>query len=85
MSLDITIPRWNSPEDLPDADTTVLIRTTDDDTPIWPGFWDGECWRFADATRVLEVITGWMDIGTAADALDEMSADEKRLLGDPRE
>lgn len=42
---------WHVPADeMPDADTTVLLHVPEsEDDPVWPGFWDGEQWRYADA------------------------------------
>lgn len=36
---------WISVEDqLPDADTTVLVSAPESDEPIWLGFYDGVYW-----------------------------------------
>ena len=56
--------------ELPDADVTVLLRLPGDETPVWPGFHDGESWRSADATTLEGPVLGWMHLETAALALD---------------
>lgn len=35
---------------LPDADTLVLLALNDDD--VWPGFLDGDTWRYVDAMPI---------------------------------
>jgi hypothetical protein len=43
---------------LPDADTTVLVYTPADGE-VWLGFYDGECWRGVDASRLRCKVTHW--------------------------
>lgn len=53
-------PKWRT--DLPDSDTTVLIRREGGDDPVWIGFHaDGKWWNI-DGTRIEPevTITGWM-------------------------
>lgn len=47
-------------EEMPDADTAVLIRTPDSDERVWIGWFDGERWMMeaGPAGRV----THWSDI-----------------------
>ena len=56
---------------LPDPATTVLVRTSIKEFPVWPGFYDGERWRFADGTELDGPVLGWMEIEEAARVLDE--------------
>lgn len=55
---------------LPDSDTTVLVRIEDEESPIWPGFHDGEAWRHADASLMELRVLGWMELEAAAKVLD---------------
>jgi hypothetical protein len=55
---------------LPDADTTVLIRLSDEEYPIWPGFHDGNGWVSADGTTVQGPVMGWMEMDKAEKMLD---------------
>jgi hypothetical protein len=57
-------------DELPDSDSLVLMRLNDAETPVWPGFHDGEEWRSADATTVQGPVLGWMELEAAAKALD---------------
>ena len=59
---------WNT--SLPDSDITVLMRVTDDEFPVWPGFHDGTEWRNADGSSKDEGVIGWMHLEDAAKALD---------------
>jgi len=44
---------------LPDDDTLVLLALNDDD--VWPGYRDGETWRYVDAMPITgERVTHWM-------------------------
>jgi hypothetical protein len=44
---------------LPDADTLVLLALNDDD--VWPGYLDGDTWRYVDAMPITrERVTHWM-------------------------
>lgn len=46
---------------LPDADTLVLLALNDDD--VWPGFLDGDTWRYTDAMPITsERVTHWMSM-----------------------
>jgi hypothetical protein len=55
---------------LPDADTTVLIRCSGEEYPVWPGFHDGEKWCSADASTLEGPVLGWMELEDAASILD---------------
>ena len=59
------IPTWIDPQQqLPDDETTVLIRLIGDSGPVWIGYHDGEAWRYADAQTVTNgrKVTGWMHL-----------------------
>jgi hypothetical protein len=48
---------------LPDADTLVLLALNDDD--VWPGYLDGDIWRYVDAMPITsERVTHWMHLPT---------------------
>ena len=55
---------------LPDSDMTVLIRLSNAESPVWPGFHDGEGWCSCDASTLEGPVLGWMEIGDAAAVLD---------------
>lgn len=59
---------WKSEaESLPDDDTLVLIELNDDD--VWPGYRDGDTWRYIDAMPITsERVTGWMPMPKARGA-----------------
>lgn len=57
---------------LPDSDMTVLMRLSDPEYPIWPGFHDGEKWCSADASTVDGPILGWMELENARHLLDRL-------------
>ena len=62
---------WIDPDnEMPDSEITVLMRLDDEEYPIWPGFWDGEKWRQADAGEVGCRVVGWMHLENAAMILD---------------
>jgi len=62
-------PAWNT-DRLPDSDTTVLIRCSGQESPIWPGYHDGEAWCSADGSELEGPVLGWMELEDAAMALD---------------
>lgn len=45
---------WTRPAaaGMPDADITVLLHVEGADEPVWPGWWDGERWIWADGQPV---------------------------------
>jgi hypothetical protein len=46
-------------ERLPDDSTLVLLALNDDD--VWPGYRDGDIWRYVDAMPIaVERVTHWM-------------------------
>jgi len=57
-------------DQLPDSETTVLMRLQDEEYPIWPGFHDEGEWCNADATLVTVPVLGWLPLETAAQKLD---------------
>lgn len=56
---------WISVADrLPDDDTLVLLALSDEE--VWPGFRDGEVWRYVDATPIQSaLVTDWMNLPPA--------------------
>ena len=47
-------------ERLPDDDETVLLYTPNDDLDVWPGWRDGDGWRWAShGSPVHDEITHW--------------------------
>ena len=58
---------WKSvEEELPDADTTVLVCTEDCAEPVWLGYYDGEVWRDIDSLPIK--VTRWCDLPESAKA-----------------
>lgn len=52
---------------LPDDDTLVLLALNDDD--VWPGYRDGDIWRYVDAMPITaERVTHWMKLPPAPGA-----------------
>jgi hypothetical protein len=50
------------PEDLPDADTTVLISLDEShDEPSWMGFYAGETWHDITGMQITDVLA-WADM-----------------------
>lgn len=48
---------------LPDDSLLVLLALNDDD--VWPGYRDGDIWRYADAMPIkVERVTHWMHLPT---------------------
>jgi hypothetical protein len=56
---------WNdAAATLPDDDTLVLIALNDDD--VWPGYRDGDVWRYLDTMPItVERVTHWMPLPAA--------------------
>lgn len=56
----MTTLQWNQVGTvLPDDDTLVLLALNDDD--VWPGYRDGDTWRYVDAMPIRsERVTHWM-------------------------
>jgi len=48
-------------DELPDSDTSVLIRMLDSDDRVWIGYWDGETWLTAEGFKAGRV-SHWSDI-----------------------
>lgn len=49
---------------LPDDDTLVLIALADSE--VWPGYRDGDIWRYVDAMPIRsERVTHWMPLPAA--------------------
>lgn len=47
---------WHNASTPPDADTTFLLQSPAADEPVWPGYWDGERWLWADGTEATGVV-----------------------------
>lgn len=58
----MTVVNWTPvAERLPDDDVLVLLALTDDE--VWPGFRDGDFWRYVDATPIESAqVTHWTDL-----------------------
>lgn len=58
----IELVRWISCTDecLPDSDTTVLIRTPDNEDPVWFGYLDRDKWMTVEGFRAGRV-THWAE------------------------
>lgn len=64
-----TSSAWKSVDDeLPDADTTVLVCTKGCVEPVWIGYLDGEVWRDIDSVPI--VVTHWTDFPQPAGSVD---------------
>jgi len=59
---------WNTQR--PATPASVLLRLDDSRTPLATGFYDGRCWRYADASRIKAAVLGWMSLESAAADLD---------------
>lgn len=60
-------PTWHQlPGRMPDSDTTVLLFDKDASEPIWPGYYDGQAWRYVDGTTATP--THWQDFPKGPEA-----------------
>ena len=57
-------------DSLPESDTTVMLRCSGEEFPVWPGFHDGDQWCSADGTALEGPVLGWMELKDAARILD---------------
>lgn len=57
------------PGPLPDADTNVLLSV--EGTDVWPGFWDGQAFYWADTMPVEGAVLGWADMPEGLEGLTE--------------
>ena len=49
---------------LPDDELLVLVALSDDE--VWPGFKDGDVWRYVDATPIeASTVTHWTNLPPA--------------------
>lgn len=54
---------WHPAAEKPDSDVTVLLHVpTSDSEPVWPGYWDGRDWLYAEGARVGRPVKAWCDI-----------------------
>ncbi|KRB73480.1 Lar family restriction alleviation protein [Noviherbaspirillum sp. Root189] len=52
---------WTKVADrLPDSDTTVMLFDPNANEPVWPGYLDGDMWRYADGMPAQP--THWADL-----------------------
>jgi hypothetical protein len=57
---------WHPVQDrMPDADLTVVLFCPGVELDVWPGYFDGECWRSADGFKVQP--THWADMPEGPD------------------
>jgi hypothetical protein len=55
----ITLAWTDAAAALPDDDTLVLLALNDND--VWPGYRDGDIWRYVDAMPIIsERVMHWM-------------------------
>jgi hypothetical protein len=57
--------KWISTlEEMPDADTTVLIYTNADGENIWLGYYEDDFngWRFVEGGAVPHIVTHWAEM-----------------------
>jgi hypothetical protein len=47
---------------MPDDDTTILVRTTSDSEPVWLGYHDGEDWITVCGKYFKDEITHWAEM-----------------------
>lgn len=53
-------PSWHQlPGRMPDSDTTVMLFNKNASDPVWPGYHDGESWRYVDGMPASP--THWME------------------------
>jgi hypothetical protein len=65
MSSQIEELKWISTlEEMPDEDITVLIRTDNEDDPVWFGYYESDehGWRFVDGGSVPNTVEYWADM-----------------------
>jgi hypothetical protein len=56
--------QWiNVAASMPDDDVLVLLAISDKE--VWPGFRDGDLWRYADAMVVTATVTHYMELPAA--------------------
>lgn len=68
----LTVTWKDAGAELPDDDTLVLLALNDDE--VWPGYRDGDIWRYVDAMPITgEHVTHWMHLPPAPAALVTMS------------
>lgn len=58
---------WHPASKKPDADVTVLLFVPKADSePVWPGYWDGEAWVYADGAAPVRGVEAWADMPQGA-------------------
>lgn len=54
---------WKSvKEEMPDADSTVIIHAPKDDEPVWLGYFDGSVWRGVHGGELFHRVSHWMEL-----------------------
>jgi hypothetical protein len=54
---------WHPVSEPPDSDITVMLFVPDATEPVWPGYLDGEAWRFIDGMPANPVSWAEMPVG----------------------
>lgn len=66
MNIHTELLTWHRlPGQMPDADITVLLSVEGDaeaEAGVWPGYFDGEGFVWADGMRVSGAVLGWADL-----------------------
>jgi hypothetical protein len=68
---DSTTRKWQT--ELPDDETTVLLRLEDADWPIMLGWHEGGLWHQLDGGPILCEVIGWMHVHEAVQVLDTVT------------
>ncbi len=48
--------------EMPDADETVMAFSPGDDEPVWPAYWDGECWMGVCGAPLKHRVVCWQPL-----------------------
>lgn len=88
--LDIEQIKWIAVTDqLPDADTTVIVFAPDADDPIWLGFYDGVYWfsvdgpTYGDDEEIAAPVTAWAMLPVGPKPCGHQWHYVKDFMGDP--
>lgn len=57
-----TITWIDASEQKPDVDTTVMVFVPEASEPIWPGWWSGEEWVWAEGATIDDTVTHWAEL-----------------------
>lgn len=50
---------WRPASELTDVDVIVLIHAPEAAEPVWPAWWDGELWVWAEGAEVHVPVRAW--------------------------